>query len=50
MPRLRAAVNRWPADNDEAEARRAELAAGLTRAMQIGRFICWVEGGNAGPV
>ncbi|HWD28526.1 MAG TPA: asparagine synthase-related protein [Rhizomicrobium sp.] len=50
MRRLRAAVDNWPATPEEAEARRAELAAGLTRAMQIGRFICWVEGGNAGPV
>jgi asparagine synthase (glutamine-hydrolysing) len=49
MRRLRSAVENWPANAEEAEAHRAELAAGLTRAMQIGRFICWVEGGNAGP-
>ncbi|MEJ1968580.1 MAG: asparagine synthase-related protein [Rhizomicrobium sp.] len=49
MRRLRAAVEHWPADGEEAEARRAELSAGLTRAVQIGRFISWVEGGNAGP-
>lgn len=47
MKRLRAALGDWPANAGEAEPFKAELAAGLTRAMQIGRFICWFEGGNA---
>jgi asparagine synthase (glutamine-hydrolysing) len=46
MPRLRAALADWPADAGAAEPRKAELSAGLTRAMQIGRFVCWFEGGN----
>ncbi len=47
MKRLRAAAARWPADGAAAEARKVELRYGLLRALHIGRFICWFEGGNA---
>ncbi|MEI9994416.1 MAG: asparagine synthetase B [Rhizomicrobium sp.] len=47
LKRLRAAMADWPEDADAAEPRKAELAAGLTRAVHIGRFVCWFEGGNA---
>jgi asparagine synthase (glutamine-hydrolysing) len=49
LERLRAAMEDWPADADAAEERRAEIGAGLTRALHVGRFICWFEGGNAPP-
>jgi asparagine synthase (glutamine-hydrolysing) len=47
LKRLRAAADHWPADGAAAEARKVELRYGLLRALHVGRFICWFEGGNA---
>jgi asparagine synthase (glutamine-hydrolysing) len=46
IPRMRALLADWPADAAAAQSRKNDLANGLTRATQIGRFICWVEGVN----
>jgi asparagine synthase (glutamine-hydrolysing) len=46
LPRLRRLVEDWPADEQAAYARREEYQQALTRALHIGAFILWVEGGN----
>jgi asparagine synthase (glutamine-hydrolysing) len=46
VPRLRRLMHEWPADEQAAEKRRREFRA-LTRGAHVGRFIRWVEGGNA---
>jgi asparagine synthase (glutamine-hydrolysing) len=47
LPRLKRLMQQWPADENAAEKRRYELRLALTRGVHVGRFIRWVEGGNA---
>jgi asparagine synthase (glutamine-hydrolysing) len=47
LPRLKRLVTHWPKDEREAQTRYPEYCLALTRAVHIGRFVCWVEGGNA---
>jgi hypothetical protein len=37
----------WPKDANEAEGRMSEFRLALARGVHVGRFIRWVEGGNA---
>lgn len=47
LPRLKRLLDRWPADEHEAQERGPmAVKAILTRAVHIGNFIRWVEGGN----
>lgn len=46
LPRLRASLADWPADADAAVPRHVELAQTLGRAVSIGIFLRWAEGGN----
>jgi len=47
LPRLKQLVAQWPKDENEAERRSAEYRLALARGIHVGRFIRWVEGGNA---
>lgn len=47
LPRLRRLVSDWPADEQAAEKQMFEYRVLLSRGLHVGRFICWVEGGNA---
>ena len=47
VPRLKRLVTEWPADARAAEARMPEYRLALDRAVHVGQFIRWVEGGNA---
>lgn len=47
LPRLKRLLDRWPKDANEAEKRKNEYCNALARAVHVGRFIRWVEGGNA---
>jgi asparagine synthase (glutamine-hydrolysing) len=47
LPRLKRFMQQWPEDENAAEKRRYELRLALTRGVHVGRFIRWVEGGNA---
>jgi asparagine synthase (glutamine-hydrolysing) len=47
LPRLRQLVDRWPKDEHVAQRRIDEFGKALTRALHIGNFIRWVEGGNS---
>jgi asparagine synthase (glutamine-hydrolysing) len=47
VPRLQRLMREWPADEHAAQARWREYKNALTRGVHIGRFIRWVEGGNA---
>lgn len=47
LPRLKQLVAQWPKDENEAERRSAEYRLALARGVHVGRFIRWVEGGNA---
>jgi asparagine synthase (glutamine-hydrolysing) len=40
-------LDEWPKDAQAAEKRRFEIKQALARSIHIGRFIRWVEGGNA---
>ncbi|MGC2856651.1 asparagine synthase-related protein [Novispirillum sp. DQ9] len=46
LPRLKSLIDRWPADAQEAHARRLQYQTILSQTMQIGRFLRWVDGGN----
>jgi hypothetical protein len=37
----------WPKDENEAERRRGDYRLALATGVHVGRFIRWVEGGNA---
>jgi hypothetical protein len=37
----------WPKDEQEAQPRAREYQRLLARGIHVGRFIRWVEGGNA---
>lgn len=47
IERLRRAAENWPANAADAERRATELRRGMMRAVAMGRFLCWFEGGNA---
>ena len=47
LPRLKRLMEQWPKDANEAEGRRREYQQALGRGVHVGRFIRWVEGGNA---
>ena len=47
LPRLRRLIAEWPRDAREAQARQDEYKYGVNRAVHVGQFIRWVEGGNA---
>jgi asparagine synthase (glutamine-hydrolysing) len=47
LPRLHTLMKKWPQDEHAAEPRRKEFKLMLSRAIHVGRFIQWVEGGNA---
>ncbi len=47
IPRLKRLIAEWPNDAVAAEARFKEYRHGLDRAVHVGQFIRWVEGGNA---
>ncbi len=47
LPRLKRLTADWPDNDNEAEKRRGEYRAALRRGVHVGRFIRWVEGGNA---
>jgi asparagine synthase (glutamine-hydrolysing) len=46
VKRLRSSLENWPDDAADLGPRRYDVRLGLTRAVHLGRFICWVEGGN----
>ena len=47
LPRMKRILDNWPKDAQAAEARVGEIRQGLARGVHVGRFIRWVEGGNA---
>ena len=47
VPRMKRLIEEWPADELAAQARESEYRYLLTRGVHMGRFIRWVEGGNA---
>jgi asparagine synthase (glutamine-hydrolysing) len=47
LPRLRKLLQEWPADAAAGEKHRREYRLALSRGIHVGRFIRWVEGGNA---
>ena len=47
LPRLKRLLTDWPENDNEAERRRSEYRLALARGIHVGRFIRWVEGGNA---
>jgi asparagine synthase (glutamine-hydrolysing) len=47
IPRLKRLMDEWPKDEQAAQSRAREYQRLLTRGVHIGRFIQWVEGGNA---
>lgn len=47
LPRLRQLMAQWPKNENEAERRSGEYRLALARGVHVGRFIRWVEGGNA---
>ena len=46
LPRLKRLIERWPSDEQSAQSRIVEYKLALARAVHVGRFIRWVEGGN----
>lgn len=46
LPRLKRMIDTWPADAEAAQSVRLQYQTVLPRAVQIGRFIRWSEGGN----
>jgi asparagine synthase (glutamine-hydrolysing) len=47
VPRLKRLMAEWPKDEHAAELRKFEYHLALGRGLHVGRFIRWVEGGNA---
>lgn len=47
LPRLKRLMDDWPADEWAAENRKREFRETLAAGVHMGRFIRWVEGGNA---
>ena len=46
VARLKRLIAEWPNDASAAEVRASEYRLGLDRAVHVGQFIRWVEGGN----
>jgi asparagine synthase (glutamine-hydrolysing) len=47
LPRLKRLMRDWPPNAQAAEDRKHEYRLALWRGIHVGRFIRWVEGGNA---
>jgi len=47
LPRLKRLMQQWPDDEHAAQKRMREFNLALPRAVHVGNFIRWVEGGNA---
>jgi asparagine synthase (glutamine-hydrolysing) len=47
LPRLKRLMAEWPKDEQAAQKRRLEYRLVLARGIHVGRFVRWVEGGNA---
>lgn len=47
LPRLKRLLAQWPKDEHAAEQRMMEYRLALARGVHVGRFVRWVEGGNA---
>jgi len=47
LPRAKRLITDWPKDASEAQGRMNEYRYALDRAIHVGAFIRWVEGGNA---
>jgi len=47
IPRLKRLIEEWPKDAREAQTRENEYRFALDRAVHLGKFIRWVEGGNS---
>ena len=47
LPRVKRLLAEWPKDENAAEARYNDYGLAFSRAIHVGRFIRWVEGGNA---
>lgn len=47
IARLKQLVAHWPESEQAAQASRGAYRAALSRGLHVGRFIRWVEGGNA---
>ena len=47
LPRLRRLMAEWPKDEQAAQECRLEYRLVLARGIHVGRFVRWVEGGNA---
>lgn len=43
---LRKALQTWPADGQAARSASPKFRYGIARAVHLGNFICWFEGGN----
>lgn len=46
LPKLRRLMAQWPKDADAATARRFDYESLLPRAIHMGRFLRWLDGGN----
>lgn len=46
IPRLKRLLDQWPKDEQAAQHRVGDYNAALARAVHVGSFIRWVEGGN----
>lgn len=47
LPRLKRLAQEWPADEQAAQKQRYDYQLALPRAIHVGNFIRWVEGGNS---
>jgi asparagine synthase (glutamine-hydrolysing) len=47
IPRLKRLIEEWPKDEQAAQLRAREYQHLLARGIHVGRFVRWVEGGNA---
>ncbi len=47
LPRLKRLMAEWPKDEQAAQERRLEYRLVLARGIHVGRFVRWVESGNA---
>jgi asparagine synthase (glutamine-hydrolysing) len=47
LPRLKRLMAQWPKDEQSAQDRVGEYKFALARGVHVGRFVRWVEGGNA---
>jgi asparagine synthase (glutamine-hydrolysing) len=47
LPRLKRLMAEWPKDEQAAQEHRLDYRLVLARGIHVGRFVRWVEGGNA---